>query len=55
MRKHPRLWRALAEPAHPVDIVRRVLNNLIHAYELEGDTANARLMRALQASLPLLT
>ncbi|MBM3289678.1 MAG: hypothetical protein FJY92_05960 [Candidatus Hydrogenedentes bacterium] len=49
----PRMWRALAEPAQPIDIVRRVLNNLIHAYELEGDAAHARLMRDLQGCLPL--
>ena len=48
-----RMWRALADPAQPVDIVRRVLNNLIHAYELEGDPGHARLMRDLQGCLPL--
>ena len=50
-----RLWRALADPAQPIDIVRRVLNNLIHAYELEGDTDKARLMRDLQGCLPILS
>lgn len=49
-----RLWRALAEPAQPIDIIRRVLNNLIHAYELEGDAEHARLMRDLQGCLPVL-
>lgn len=50
-----RLWRALADPARPVDVVRRVLNNLIHAYDLEGDTEHSRLMRDLQRCLPVLS
>ena len=49
-----RLWQALADPAQPLDIVRRVLNNLIHAYDLEGDGDKARLMRDLQGCLPIL-
>ncbi|MCC6795427.1 MAG: transglutaminase family protein [Candidatus Hydrogenedentes bacterium] len=50
-----RLWQALADAATPVDIIRRVLNNLIHAYDLEGDTAQAQLMRDLQGGLPILS
>jgi regulator of sirC expression with transglutaminase-like and TPR domain len=48
-----RLWRALADPAQPVDIIRRVLNNLIHAYDLENDPEKSRLMRDLQGCLPI--
>jgi len=49
------MWRALADAAQPVDIIRRVLNNLIHAYDLERDSGRSQLMRDLQATLPLLT
>ncbi|HRK33772.1 MAG TPA: transglutaminase family protein [Candidatus Hydrogenedentes bacterium] len=48
------MWRVLAEPARPIEIIRRVLNNLVHAYTLQGDGANAALMRELNAALPTL-
>ena len=48
----PYLWRVLAEPVQPVEMIRRVLNNLIHAYTLRGDEANSALMTELSATLP---
>lgn len=51
-RMAPRLWYVLEKPARSVDIVRRVLNNLIYAYELQGDVKNRDLMRELQEYLP---
>ena len=50
----PSMWQTLAEPAEPVDIIRRVLNNLIRAYESEGDEGRCQLMRDLQGCLPLI-
>ncbi|MDZ4861115.1 MAG: transglutaminase family protein [Candidatus Hydrogenedentes bacterium] len=48
----PHLWRVLAEPVQPVELMRRALNNLIHAYTLQGDEANSTLMTELGAALP---
>jgi hypothetical protein len=45
-------WHVMTEPATPGAIIQRVLHNLIHAYELEGNLAFCGLMRDLLGHCP---